>query len=188
MERPATRLDSFVTDFVKVLDACNVKYALVSGYVAILFGRSRNSEDIDIIIKKLDYARWQELYNVATESFELITAADAKDAFENYLSCETAIRLARKGSIIPNIELKFPKTRIENWVVDKPVKAELNGNRLAISPLELQIAYKLFLGSDKDFEDARHLWLVCKDNLDKQTLNGFIAEMKVAKTAARWLA
>lgn len=45
-------LDTFVIDFVKILDKSKIKYVLVSGYVSILFGRSRSSEDIDIIVKK----------------------------------------------------------------------------------------------------------------------------------------
>ena len=41
-------LDKFVIDFTSILNKLKIKYVIVSGYVAILFGRSRSSEDIDI--------------------------------------------------------------------------------------------------------------------------------------------
>ena len=39
-------LDKFVLKFVAVLERLKIKYVLISGYVAILFGRSRSSENI----------------------------------------------------------------------------------------------------------------------------------------------
>jgi len=43
------RLDEFVLTFTSVLDRMKINYVIVSGYVAIVFGRSRATEDIDII-------------------------------------------------------------------------------------------------------------------------------------------
>lgn len=36
------------------------RYVLISGYVSILFGRNRSSEDIDMIVEKLDYEKFKE--------------------------------------------------------------------------------------------------------------------------------
>lgn len=47
--------------------------------------------------------------------------------------------------------------------------------------MELQIAYKLFLGSDKDFENAKHLLKTFQGKLNKDKLTGFIKEFKVEK-------
>ena len=38
---------------------------------------------------------------------------------------------------------------------------KLGKEKINISPIELQIAYKIYLGSDKDYEDARYLYLLC---------------------------
>ena len=43
-------LDEFVVDFTSILMKEGIDYVLMSGYVAILFGRNRESEDIDIFI------------------------------------------------------------------------------------------------------------------------------------------
>ena len=67
------------------------------------------------------------------------------------------------------------------------MNANFNGFDMNISPLELQIPYKLFLGSFKDIEDAKHLWLVTKNHLDKRMLDSYISQMGVKKEAAKWL-
>ncbi len=47
LDRELNELDLFVLDFVKILEK-QVKYVLISGYVALLFGRSRTTEDVDL--------------------------------------------------------------------------------------------------------------------------------------------
>ena len=42
--------------------------------------------------------------------------------------------------------------------------------RLLISPIELQIHYKLYLSSDKDIEDAVYLWVLFREMLDGDLL------------------
>jgi len=51
---------------------------LISGYVAILFGRSRASEDIDIFIEKLSYDRFLELWKALDEKFECLNTTKPK--------------------------------------------------------------------------------------------------------------
>jgi len=40
-------------------------------------------------------------------------------------------------------------------------------------------AGKLYLGSDKDFEDAAHLWQVFKSHLDKELFSAFVVRLGV---------
>jgi len=81
--------------------------------------------------------------------------------------------LAKKGSIIPNIELKFVKNDLDRYSLDHRKRVTLSDKSLFLSPLELQIPYKLFLGSEKDIEDARFLFKLFKDNLDNLLLKLF---------------
>ena len=46
LNKELNKLDKFVIDFCKLLD----RYVIVSGYVSILFGRSRSTEDVDLLI------------------------------------------------------------------------------------------------------------------------------------------
>ncbi|HLD41949.1 MAG TPA: hypothetical protein VJB06_02850 [archaeon] len=52
LDKIENELDKFVLDFIKILEK-HAKYVIVSGYVAILFGRSRGTEDIDMFIGRL---------------------------------------------------------------------------------------------------------------------------------------
>jgi hypothetical protein len=74
---------------------------------------------------------------------------------------------------------------LDKFAFDNKVKVLLNGGALFISPLELQIAFKLFLGSDKDFEDAKHLYSLFINKLDKEKLNFFINKLKVSEVFER---
>ena len=51
--------------------------------------------------------------------------------------------------------------------------------RFLLSPIELQIPYKLYLGSDKDIEDAVYLWMVFREMLDSDLLRSFMERLHV---------
>lgn len=188
IERPETELDAFVDSFITILEEQHVNYVLVSGYVAILFGRSRNSEDVDLFIEKFDLARWKALWEKLNERFEQVTPADsAEDAFNNYLNDGIALRFSQKGKPIPNVEFKFPKKELDFVSLEHPASCELNGRKYRISPIELEIAYKFYLGSDKDIEDAVHLFEACKEHLNRAELNKYIAQLGQQQKASWWI-
>jgi len=62
----------------------------------------------------------------------------------------------------------------------------MNGGTICI-PLELLISFKLFLGTEKDIEDARYLHAVFKNNLDQTLLNEFIRKLNINKDILRYL-
>ena len=172
-------LDRFVIDFIKILDRNKIRYVLVSGYVSILFGRSRSSEDIDIIVKKMSKHRFSGLWKeLSKKDFECIVPDNFESAYDKYLMNQTSIRFSKKDQPIPNIEFMFPKAEdLDNWVLKNGKQVLLNRHVLKISPIELQIAYKLFLASGKDIEDARHLYQLFKENLDQKLLAQFLLKL-----------
>jgi hypothetical protein len=183
-------LDKLVIDFVRILDRNNVKYVLVSGYVSILFGRSRSSEDIDIIVKKIPKRRFAVLWeDLSKKNFECLVPDNFESAYDKYLMKQTSIRFSSKDQPIPNIEFMFPKAEdLDNWVLKNGKQVRLNRYALKISPIELQIAYKLFLGSNKDIEDARHLYQLFKDNLNGKLLSDFLLKLDKKGLFNRYLA
>jgi len=60
----------------------------------------------------------------------------------------------------------------------------LNRRRLSIGPMELQIAYKVWLGSDKDKEDARHLYRLFGEHLSREELIRALRALKVPLESA----
>lgn len=178
-EKELNELDKFVIKFTKILNDLNIKYVIISGYVAILFGRSRNSEDIDIFIERLDKDKFIELWEQLIEEFECIIPKNVEEAYSEYLLKNTAIRFAAKDKFIPYMEVKFPKNSLDEFSLEKRKEVIINNHQIFISPLELQIAYKIYLGSEKDIEDARFLFRLFKDNLNFNLLNLFIQKLNI---------
>lgn len=74
-------------------------------------------------------------------------------------------------------------------MLDNSRQVLLNGKTIRISPIELQIAYKLFLSTNKDIEeDARHLYKLFKEKLDKDMLQGFLKKLDKQGVFNKYLA
>ena len=98
-------LDDFTLDFVNVLTKHAVKHVIISGYVAILFGRSRMSEDVDILIEHISYDDFLKLWAELEQTYECLITSNPDDAYHGYLENHNAIRFAQKGNFIPNMEM-----------------------------------------------------------------------------------
>ena len=169
------------------MDQSSIKYVLISGYVSILFGRNRSSEDIDLIIETLSFEKFRKLWDKFSEEYECLNTKNYDEAFKDYLSTKHSIRFSRKNEFIPNMEVKFPKIELEDWVLENRKEVLLNKNKLYISPIELQISFKLFLNSEKDIEDAKHLYELFKEDLDKNLLDDFNRKLKVVEYFNKYL-
>ena len=177
--RELSILDNFVLDFTENLVTNNIKYVIISGYVAILFGRSRMSEDVDILIEHIPFEKFLKFWSKMEKNYECLNTSNSLEAYKDYMENHHAIRLARKGTFIPNIEIKFVKNDLDRYSLEHRKHVKLAEGSLYISPIELQIPYKLFLGSEKDIEDARFLFKLFKDNLDNLMLKMFLTKLKI---------
>jgi hypothetical protein len=173
IKREISDLDRLALDFTTVLEK-HTPYVIVSGYVSILLGRARASEDIDIIIPKIAFPKLKKLvHDLKEKGFYGINEEKDSDIFE-YLTEGLAVRFAKQNTMIPNIELKWAKNRIDDLALQKTISVILSQGTLRISNLELQIAFKeIMLKSPKDREDARHLQKVAEGYLDKQLLQHY---------------
>ncbi len=178
-EKELNLLDKFVIDFTSILNKLNIRYVIVSGYVSILFGRNRSSEDIDMIIEKMSLDKFKELWNNLEPFFECINTDNCNDAYEDYLNANHSLRFSRKEEYIPNMEIKFPKIELDIWSLENRKKVIFNSHIIFISKIELQIPFKLFLGSEKDIEDAKYLYRLFKDKLDFKLLVEFNRKLKI---------
>ena len=180
-------LDKFVLDFTSILNKDTIEYVIVSGYISILFGRNRTSKDVDIIVNKLDFESFKELWSKINKKYDCVDTSDVQNAFENYLLEDTSIRFAKKDTFIPNIEIKFPKLEVDEWTLKERKKVIINKHETYISPLEIQIPYKLFLGSEKDIEDAKFLYNLFKKNMDLEIFNEFNNKFKTQELFIRYI-
>ncbi len=176
IDKELNNLDKFVLDFVSVLK----NYVIVSGYVSIILGRSRATEDVDLLIppmKKIEFNTfWKK---VIEKGFWCINTPDSEEAFD--MLSQNAIRFAKNKNPIPNIEFKFIKNEIDKFSYKNKIKVLIGSTSFFVSPLELQIAYKLFLGSNKDIEDARHIYGLFREKINKDELTDSLNKLGVYK-------
>ncbi len=178
-------LDKFTINFVKILEKHSA-YVIVSGYVSILLGRSRASEDVDLLVPDMPFQNFLTLFNdLINQGYECANTSIPNDAFEMW--DEHAIRFYKEQPV-PNIEFKKITNEIQKKALAEKISVIMGEDKLFISPLELQIAYKLSImskgdieeiSSDKDFEDAKHLYDVFLEKLNKEELLKFMKLFKV---------
>jgi hypothetical protein len=189
-EKELTIYDELALKFSNILNQNGIEYIFVSGYVAILFGRSRTSEDIDLLVKRISYEKFRELWIILESDFYCHNTSNPKTAYNDYLENKLALRFSIKDTVIPNVEFKWIYTQQQRRVFDNSLEVILNNNTMKIGSLETQIAYKLYLGTEKDIEDARYLFELFRERLDipllEMELNDLSVEEERYKNDLGW--
>ena len=173
LDRELSDLDKFAIRFSRIIQR-HTKYVIVSGYVSILLGRSRASEDIDMLIPAMNKGEWGKIYDsLIKEGYYCLNDGDIDSSY-GYLKDEIAVRFAPKGIAIPNMEILFAADAVQKLALATGIVVTLRKSRLFISNLELQVAYKeIVLKSQKDIEDARHIRSVLGKSLNTRKLNEY---------------
>ncbi len=186
MKRVLSDLDNFVLSFVDIFNSNKISYVVISGHVAILFGRTRATEDIDIFIEKIDRSKFASfLEDLGRWNYWVLSTTDPDDTFK-MLENGLAIRIAKTNTAIHNFEIKFPKKDTDFLSLSNPLKVVMNDKELLTSPLEIQIAFKFWLGGDKDIEDGTHLYELFKKDLNNDLLNEMGRKLNVTKKMMKY--
>ncbi len=169
-----TILDEFAESFCKIIDKY-AKYVVCSGFVAISHGRTRGTEDIDMIIERIPKQIFIELHNdLLKNRFICMQSDNPADIYEMYLNKRNSIRYVwnDEGFFPPEMEIKFAKDEIDFEQLKNRTKLPLTRLNIYFSPIEDNIAFKEeFLKSDKDMEDAKHLRIIYEETIDENKIN-----------------
>lgn len=173
LNRELNDLDKFAIKFLEILEKYT-EYVVISGYVAILLGRTRATDDIDVFIKPISKEKFRQLYaELREKDFWCLNAEDENELF-SFLEDKLAIRFAKKGLSTPNFEVKFPKDKLDEEAFNNTIKVILPEGKIIISELERQIAFKRYhLESNKDEEDALHVEELFKGKIDYNKVNKY---------------
>lgn len=180
IERDLTELDIFVKDFLNIIKEYT-DYLVVSGFVSISTGRTRGTEDVDIIFPILDENKFIKLFEtIIKKGFWCYQTDNSKEAY-SYVKGFHSIRFARINQMFPNIEfIPFNETKkAKFYEYSHPQKIKIDGFEFKIPPIEFEILYKeIVLAGKKDLEDAKHLREFFSDILKKEK---FIACGKIIR-------
>jgi hypothetical protein len=159
INRDLTELDLFVKGFLEILKK-HSDYLIVSGFVSISTGRSRGTEDVDIIFPVMEKDIFKNLYEDLMKNGYWCYQADNSEKAYDYVKNMSSIRFARVDEMYPNIEfIPFNETkRAKLYEFNHPQKIKIDGFEFKIPILEFEILYKeIILAGKKDIDDAKHL-------------------------------
>ena len=162
IQRDLTALDLFVKKFIEILRR-HTDYLIVSGFVSIATGRTRGTEDVDIIIPIPDRVTFKNFFKDAEKHAFWCYQGDTSNTVYPYLQSFHSIRFALQNELFPNIELiPFDKSKkvkkAKLFEFEHPQEIRIKDFEFKIPPIEFETLYKeLVLKSKKDMEDAKHL-------------------------------
>tara|TARA_Y100000310_G_C20534166_1_gene740001 strand:+ start:136 stop:732 length:597 start_codon:yes stop_codon:yes gene_type:complete len=170
IQRELTNLDIFTRRFLDILKK-HSDYLIVSGYVSICTGRTRGTEDIDVIVPLMDIERFINLFNDLIKNNFWCYQGDNPQEIYNQIKELNNIRFAEKDKMFPNMEfVPFNETKkAKSFEFNHPQKIKIKDFEFKIPPIEFEILYKeLVLKGKKDIEDAKHLRSFFSDTIKNE--------------------
>lgn len=179
-----TILDKFAEDFTRIVEKY-CKYIIVSGFVAIAHGRSRGTEDIDMIIERIPIDKFASLHNeLIKNNYICIQSDNAYKIYNDYLNSGLCVRyvINNEGYFPPEMEIKLAKDELDEYQIKTRQKLPFTGLDIYFSSIEMNIAFKEeLLKSDKDMEDARHLRIIYKDKTNEKEIENIKKKIKTLR-------
>lgn len=170
INRELNELDLFVRDFLEIVKK-HTNYLIVSGFVSISTGRTRGTEDVDILLPILEKKEFKEFFNdLIKKDFWCYQTDDSDEAY-GYTKRYESLRFTRKETLFPNMEcVPIDKTRKAKYFeYSHPQKIRIDGFEFNIPWIEFEILYKeIILAGEKDIADAIHLRDFFKNILKKE--------------------
>ncbi|MBU0460266.1 MAG: hypothetical protein KJ771_05655, partial [Nanoarchaeota archaeon] len=164
-------LNQFCIEFCKIIEK-HCRYIVVSGFLAIASGRTRGTEDIDMIIEKIDLNIFKNIFIDLSRNGFVCMQSDKVEEIYDYLKDNLSVRFTWKNKELPEMEVKFAKDLLDKYQLDNRVKLELTGLDIWFSNVNVNIAFKEeLLKSPKDLEDARHLRIVYSELVNKAEID-----------------
>lgn len=176
--RAPNALDELAIEFSSLLSERDIEHVFIAGYIAILTGRPRATDDIDVLIERLTQREIDSLVE-ELQSNDYWGPAMPLDAMYENLSDGTNIWVAPSEQMTPHLEVKFPTDEFDRASLANAIKAQIGDATIPIGPLELQAAYKLYLGGQKDLEDAAHLYALFGETLRRDALEEWVTKLDV---------
>lgn len=178
VEREPNQLDELAIAFSDILDQFDIDHVYIAGYVSILAGRARSTEDVDVLIEPIDTETADELATTLLDAGFWGAAMPLPSMYE-MLDNGDNIWVAPDDQITPHLEVKFVRDEFDHASLENAIAARIGGETIPIGPFELQIAYKLHLGTQKDVEDAVHLYTLFEENLSEPQLEEWVTRLDV---------
>jgi len=186
VNRDLTELDIFLRDFLNILKK-HSDYLVVSGFVSIATGRTRGTEDIDMLVPVMKKEKFERFFNELNEKRFWCYQGDNVNEVYLYVKDMKNIRFAKKDEMFPNIEfISINETRKAKYFeFTHPQKIKIKDFEFKIPPIEFEILYKeIILKGKKDIADARHLRIFFSDIVNNKKFEEY--EKIIREELKKW--
>lgn len=126
VEREPNRLDALAIECSKLLDRHGVRHVFVAGYVSILAGRARATEDIDVLVERIDEATAEALVETLQDEGFWDLAMPLQSLYE-MLSNGDNVWVAPNGEVTPHLEVKFVRDEFDRPSLESAITARIGG-------------------------------------------------------------
>lgn len=184
VEREPNELDALAIEFSDILRQFDIQHVYVAGYVAILAGRARATKDVDVLVEPIDEGTASALAG-ALEHEGFWGPAMPLESMYEMLQRGDPLWIARDEEMAPHIEISVASGEFDRASLENAMTARIGQASVPIGPLELQIAYKLSLGAQKDVEDAVHLYTLLGESLSESRLESWAQRLDVMEEYER---
>ncbi|MFX1537253.1 MAG: DUF6036 family nucleotidyltransferase [Promethearchaeota archaeon] len=163
----------FVELTINTLNASEIRYVLIGGLAATIFGRPRTTLDVDIIIEH-DQKKIQKLQELLKNNGFIFGENKIQIALQKRSQCsiflrEFPYRLDLKGIYSP-LDERSMQNRVKQIILNETVFVE--------KPEDLIVA-KLVYGSQLDLEDAKAIILRQEEKLDVEYVCYYVVKEQV---------
>lgn len=164
-------LDEFCIKFCNIVEK-HCKYIIVSGFVAISSGRTRATEDIDMIIEKMPLEKFKALHSDLLKNGFVCMQSDSAEEVFSYLADKISVRYTIRDKPLPEMEVKFAKDALDDYQIKTRIKLPSTGLDIWFGSINMNIAFKEeALKSEKDLKDADHLRKVYAEMVDEHEIS-----------------
>ena len=148
---------------IKYFEEHNIPYVVVGGIAVLIYGRSRFTNDIDIIIDHNRLDR-KDFINYLTEK-----------NFDVRLEDLEGLNLKEHCSIFFSeyqfrVDLKGKYSEKEEYTLKTAIITRFNDIELKVASPISTIVYKLVFGSEQDYEDALAVYVRNKEKINMEIL------------------
>lgn len=153
------------------LDEYDIKYMIIGGQAVILYGETRLTKDIDIIIG-VDSSKAEVI-------IKLLEELNLKILVDNPLE------FIKKTMVIPaideqsgiRIDMIFSYSEYEKVAINRVKKVEIDGNLINYISVEDLIIHKIISGRARDLEDIKNIILKNQD-IDEKYIEYWLEEFE----------
>ncbi|MFH1848702.1 MAG: hypothetical protein ABH879_00790 [archaeon] len=148
----------------------------MSGYVSIATGRTRGTEDIDVLVPLMSRDRFRQMFQDLQRAGFWCHQGDTPDKVFEYLQEGVSVRFAILDQMFPNAELipVTEKRKTQRYELQHPQLMRIDDWTFKAAPIEFEILYtEKVLCGEKDLKDARHLRDFFKDILDAERFDEY---------------